>query len=138
MFNDVWEEMPENVELCELIGKGNFGEVYKGIWRRKFEVAVKTLNIDGEAAKDALDECEVLKKIRHEKLIKLWCVCTKSLPILIVIEYMCNGSLLEYMRNGEGKNYKYNDVIDCAAQIASGMKYMEAIKFVHKGKLIFF
>ncbi len=106
--------------------------MYKGIWRNKYEVAVKTLNLDGELAQEALDECEVLKKVRHEKLIKLWCVCTKNLPILIVIEYMCNGSLLEYMRKGNGRYFKFNDIIDCAAQIASGMKYMEAIKFVHK------
>ena len=51
---------------------------------------------------------------------------------MIVIEYMCNGSLLEYMRKGEGKYLKFTDVIDCAAQIASGMKYMEIINFCHK------
>ena len=67
-----WEEDPKEVELCELIGKGNFGEVYRGIWMKKWEVAVKTLDLDGEDAKEALDECEVLKKVRHEKIIKLW------------------------------------------------------------------
>ena len=45
---------------------------------------------------------------------------------------MCNGSLLEYMRKGDGRLFQFNNIIDCAAQIASGMKYMEAIKFVHK------
>jgi hypothetical protein len=27
---DIWEESRENVELEEIIGHGNFGEVYKG------------------------------------------------------------------------------------------------------------
>jgi serine/threonine protein kinase len=44
--------------------------------------------------------------------------------MLIVMEYMINGSLLRYMRNGEGKNFNFKDIINIAAQIADGMKYL--------------
>jgi serine/threonine protein kinase len=44
--------------------------------------------------------------------------------MLIVMEYMVNGSLLRYMRNGEGKNFNFKDIINIAAQIADGMKYL--------------
>lgn len=85
-FKDVWEEDRINIELGQLIGSGNFGEVYKGLWRKRFVVAVKTLKINDqekrnakkeEAKKDEFrKELEIMKKLRHEKLVKLWCVCT--------------------------------------------------------------
>ena len=85
-FKDVWEEERGNIELGQLIGSGNFGEVYRGVWRKRFVVAVKTLkvneqerrNVKREEAKkeEFRKELEIMKKLRHEKLVKLWCVCT--------------------------------------------------------------
>lgn len=46
---------------------------------------------------------------------------------------MCNGSLLDYLRNNrEGKSLKLNDLLDMAAQIASGMSYLESQKLIHR------
>lgn len=141
-FKDVWEEDRMNIELGQLIGSGNFGEVYKGLWRKRFVVAVKTLKINDqekrnskkeEAKKDEFrKELEIMKKLRHEKLVKLWCVCTIGEPIFIVTEYMCHGSLLKYMREAEGAHLQFKEIIDMAAQIACGMKYLEGSKCVHR------
>ena len=40
-------------------------------------------------------------------------------------EYMVNGCFLKYLRDGEGRFLRFKDTIDMAAQIASGMKYLE-------------
>ena len=53
-------------------------------------------------------------------------------PIFIVTEYMCHGSLLKYMREAEGAHLQFKEVIDMAAQIACGMKYLEGSKCVHR------
>lgn len=131
-----------NIKLGPLIGAGNFGEVYKGLWRDRFVVAVKTLKFNDqekrnvrkeEARKEEFrKELEIMKKLRHEKLVKLWCVCTIDEPVYIVTEYMCNGSLLKYMREGDGMALNFKEVIDMAAQIACGMKYLEASRCVHR------
>ncbi len=141
-FKDVWEEDRINIELGPLIGAGNFGEVYKGLWRKRFPVAVKTLKFNDQEKRNAKKEeakkeefrkeLEIMKKLRHEKLVKLWCVCTIGEPIFIVTEYMCNGSLLKFMREGEGANLLFKEIIDMAAQIACGMKYLEGSKCVHR------
>lgn len=64
-----------------------------------------------------LQEASIMKKFRHDRLVALFAVCSKEEPIYIVQEYMCNGSLLEFLRNGEGKNLQFGDLVYIAAQV---------------------
>lgn len=48
--------------------------------------------------KDFLAEAQIMKKLRHQKLIQLYAVCTQDEPIYIVTELMRHGSLLEYLQ----------------------------------------
>lgn len=48
--------------------------------------------------KDFLAEAQIMKKLRHNKLIQLYAVCTLEEPIYIITELMKNGSLLEYLQ----------------------------------------
>lgn len=48
--------------------------------------------------KDFLCEAQIMKKLRHPKLIQLYAVCTMEEPIYIITELMKNGSLLEYLQ----------------------------------------
>ena len=47
---------------------------------------------------DFLAEAQIMKALRHPKLIQLYAVCTEDEPIYIVTELMRNGSLLEYLQ----------------------------------------
>jgi len=47
--------------------------------------------------KDFLAEAQIMKKLRHRKLIQLYAVCTQDEPIYIVTELMRNGSLLDFL-----------------------------------------
>ena len=48
--------------------------------------------------KDFLSEAQIMKKLRHTKLMQLYAVCTMEEPIYIMTELMKNGSLLEYLQ----------------------------------------
>ena len=48
--------------------------------------------------KDFLAEAQIMKKLRHQKLIQLYAVCTQDEPIYIITELMKNGSLLEFLQ----------------------------------------
>ena len=69
---------------------------------------------------DFVKEASVMKKIHHPNLLQLYAVCTVQEPIYIVTELMKHGSLLEYLRGGDGRNIELPQMIDMIAQISSG------------------
>ena len=81
------------------------------------EVAIKTLKPETMTPAKFLDEAQIMKSCQHDKLVKLYAVCTKEEPIYIVTELMSNGSLLDYLRNGAGQRLKIPNLIDMAAQV---------------------
>lgn len=129
---DEWEISRSSLQLIRKLGSGNFGDVWYGKWKGTTEVAVKTLKSGTMAPSAFLQEATIMKKFRHEKLVSLFAVCSKEEPILIVTEYMVNGSLLDYLRNREGRNLRLHALIDMAAQIASGMAYLEREQLIHR------
>lgn len=62
-----------------------------------------------------LEEAEVMKKLRHPRLVTLYAVCTLEQPIYIVTELMQGGSLLSYLR--KNRNIPMDQLIDMAAQV---------------------
>lgn len=48
---------------------------------------------------DFLREAQIMKRLRHPKLIQLYAVCTMEDPIYIITELMKHGSLLEYLQS---------------------------------------
>lgn len=73
-----------------------------------------------------------MKKFRHNRLVALYAVCSKEEPIYIVQEYMAKGSLLDFLREGEGRFLQFEDLIYIASQIASGMEYLETKQLIHR------
>ncbi|XP_067139502.1 tyrosine-protein kinase Fyn-like [Centruroides vittatus] len=129
---DEWEIPRASLQFMRKLGSGNFGEVWHGMWKGTTEVAIKTLKPGTMDPAAFLQEASIMKKFRHEKLVSLYAVCSKEEPIYIVTEYMCNGSLLDYLRNREGKHLKLPALIDMASQIASGMAYLECKQLIHR------
>lgn len=55
--------------------------------------------------KDFLAEAQIMKKLRHPKLVQLYAVCTLEEPIYIITELMKHGSLLEYLQGNFSSFY---------------------------------
>ncbi|XP_065843114.1 tyrosine-protein kinase Src42A-like [Oscarella lobularis] len=129
---DQWEIPRDSLRLQKLLGQGQFGEVWEGIWNKTTPVAVKTLKPGSMAPTAFLQEAAILKRLRHPKLIQLYAVCTDMEPIYIVTELMRNGSLLEYLQSSRGRELRLPQLIDMSAQVASGMAYLEAQNYIHR------
>lgn len=128
----------DDLQFIKELGGGNFGKVFHGLYRGHTEVAIKTLKPGTMSPQAFLEEAAIMRHCRHEKLVPLYGVCSQGEPLLIVTEYMCNGSLLDYLRKHKDNKGNHNapanpnsntlnlpDLLDMAAQIASGMAYLE-------------
>ncbi|XP_055885177.1 tyrosine-protein kinase SRK2-like [Biomphalaria glabrata] len=129
---DLWEIPRDTLTLETLLGSGQFGEVYKGKWKGTTDVAIKTLKQGSMSVAHFLQEAQIMKMLRHDRLVRLYAVCTKEEPIYIVTELMSNGSLLDYLRNDKHRMLTLPLLIDMASQIANGMAYLEAKNFIHR------
>lgn len=61
-----------------------------GTWNGTTRVAIKTLKPGTMSPEAFLQEAQVMKKLRHEKLVQLYAVVSEE-PIYIVTEYMSQG-----------------------------------------------
>ena len=105
----------------ELIGKGNYGEVFRGKYGHR-DVAIKSMKTDNknrlQNVDKFIDEAKTMRDLLHKNIVRLYGVCTQEEPIFIVTEFMVNGCLLNYLRDGQGKNIKFKAVLDFAAQVS--------------------
>ncbi|XP_054828652.1 tyrosine-protein kinase Blk [Eublepharis macularius] len=128
---DEWEIPRESLKLVKKLGAGQFGEVWMGYYKNNVKVAVKTLKEGSMAPEAFLAEANLMKKLQHNKLVRLYAVVTQQ-PIYIVTEYMAKGCLLDFLTTAEGNKLSLPKLIDISAQVAEGMAYIERMNFIHR------
>ncbi|CAL8341007.1 unnamed protein product [Merluccius merluccius] len=92
------------VKIEQVIGAGEFGEVCSGNLKlpgkREMFVAIKTLKsgYTEKQRRDFLSEASIMGQFDHPNVIHLEGVVTKSSPVMIITEFMENGSLDSFLR----------------------------------------
>uniref|UniRef100_A0A8C6LJZ5 Tyrosine-protein kinase n=1 Tax=Nothobranchius furzeri TaxID=105023 RepID=A0A8C6LJZ5_NOTFU len=131
LSKDAWEIPRESLKLEVKLGQGCFGEVWMGTWNGTTEVAIKLLKPGTMSPQAFLEEAQVMKKLRHDKLVPLYAVVSEE-PIYIITEFMTHGNLLDYIKEGEGKVLKLPQLLDAASQVAEGMAFIERMNYIHR------
>lgn len=89
-----------NFNSSNKLGKGGFGTVYKGTLDGK-DVAVKRISKDSRHGKqDFIAEITTIGNLNHKNLVKLIGWCYEKGELLLVYEFMPNGSLDRFIFSG--------------------------------------
>uniref|UniRef100_A0A670YAP5 Tyrosine-protein kinase n=1 Tax=Pseudonaja textilis TaxID=8673 RepID=A0A670YAP5_PSETE len=130
-WQDEWEVPRENLKLVEKLGAGQFGEVWMGYYKGHTKVAIKSLKQGSMSPEAFLAEANLMKKLRHTRLVRLYAVVTQR-PMFIITEYMEKGNLVDFLKAAEGTKLTIYKLLDMSAQIAEGMAYLEKKNYIHR------
>ena len=128
----------KDVTLSTKLGDGSFGVVRRGEWTspsgRTLPVAVKVLKADAltqpSVIEDFVSEVQAMHILDHHNLIRLYGVVL-SQPMMMVTELAPLGALLDYLRQQCGR-ISVLTLCNYALQVATGMAYLEAKRFLHR------
>ncbi|KHG10910.1 Receptor-like protein kinase HSL1 [Gossypium arboreum] len=126
-------EITDCLKEENVIGSGGSGKVYKVVLSNGDAVAVKKLSgVKKEDSLSAADmerdefetEVEMLGKIRHKNIVRLWCCCITGDDKLLVYEYMPNGSLGDLLHSSKGGLLDWPTRYKIALDAAEGLSYL--------------
>ncbi|KAJ7968154.1 Lectin-receptor kinase [Quillaja saponaria] len=91
-----------------LIGSGGFGKVYRGVISSTgLEVAIKRVAHDSrQGMKEFVAEITSMGRLRHRNLVQLHGWCRKQDELLLIYEYVPNGSLDKLLTEDDSQKKK--------------------------------
>ncbi|XP_077589010.1 tyrosine-protein kinase ITK/TSK [Stigmatopora nigra] len=129
-FKDEREVDPDELTFGQELGRGQFGRVLWGEWREK-KVALKLIKEDCMSNEDLKEEANIMIKFNHSKLVQLYGICTRRSPICLVLEFMENGCLSDYLRAKMGR-LSQDTMLGMCLDVTEGMAYLETSNFIHR------
>ncbi|KAI3502735.1 hypothetical protein L1887_30998 [Cichorium endivia] len=105
------------------LGEGGYGEVYKGTVKTGSMVAVKKL-LFSSAKADFENEVRVLSNVHHRNLIRLLGCCTEGPELILVLEYMENGSLAKFLYGERNVILNWKQRCDIIFGTAKALAYL--------------
>nr|XP_023913127.1 G-type lectin S-receptor-like serine/threonine-protein kinase At4g27290 [Quercus suber]POF09669.1 receptor-like serine/threonine-protein kinase sd1-8 [Quercus suber] len=119
------------------LGEGGFGLVYKGILTDGHEIAVKRLSRSSiQGLNEFKNEVMLIAKLQHRNLVRLLGYCIEGEEIMLIYEYMPNGSLDSFIFDKMRANVlAWSMRFNIICGIARGLLYLHEdsrLRIIHR------
>ena len=125
----------DRYEKLEFLGSGGMGSVYRAVDKvLKRKVALKFLKEDVSKEMQGLvrmrREAQILSKLRHRGLVKIYAFEAASKPPYIVMELLEGQSLADIL--GENDTISDKEGLSLIRQIAAALAYLHGNNLIHR------
>ncbi|XP_006662191.2 wall-associated receptor kinase 5-like [Oryza brachyantha] len=123
------EDLKPILKKGNIVGKGFFGEVYKGHLENQLVAVKKPNNTDvqkKEQFADFANEVIIQSRIIHKNIVKLIGCCLEVDMPMLVYEFVSNGSLHDLLHGSKKDPLDLNMRLSIAAGSAEGLAYMHS------------
>ncbi|PIA35954.1 hypothetical protein AQUCO_03400090v1 [Aquilegia coerulea] len=137
----VLRQVTNNFSEENILGRGGFGIVYKGVLHDGTQIAVKRMESNAMGTKGLKEfqaEIAVLTKVRHRHLVALLGFCTNGNERLLVYEYMPQGNLGQHLFEWRDRGIApltWMQRVTVALDVARGVEYLHSLaqqSFIHR------
>lgn len=150
-------EFPRHrLRMLSRLGEGAFGTVYiaeadgimeyctpSSLGKRLVAVKFLTQNASEKEKVDFHRDVRILAALEDVSIARVLGVCTGEDPLCVIMEYLEHGDLNQFLKTHVAsettrthpvgvKTLSFNCLLYIATQIASGMRYLESLNFVHR------
>lgn len=138
---DELRSVTNNFAERNILGRGGFGVVYKGILPDGTKIAVKRMEaavVSSKGLSEFQSEIEVLTKVKHRNLVGLLGYCTDGIERLLVYEYMSQGTLSQHLfkyQEMQVKPLSWTQRLTIALDVAQAVEYLHGLahrSFIHR------
>ncbi|KAF7015132.1 hypothetical protein CFC21_029037, partial [Triticum aestivum] len=120
------------------LGAGGFGTLYKGVFRDGSVVAVKRLYKNSyKGVEQFANEVDILSRLRHPNLVALYGCTSSSRDLLLVYEFVPNGTLADHLHHGKDGGgdtlmLAWPTRLGIAVETAAALAYLHAHQVLHR------
>src|SRR6266536_3979963 len=122
-----------NYRLIQLLGQGNFSEVYLGEHiHLHTQAAIKVLHgqLASHDVESFLTEARTLAHLRHPHIIQVLDFGVEGTTPFLVMDYAPNGNLRQH--HPKGTQLPLDTIISYVMQVAEALQYAHQEKLIHR------